>query len=72
MGFYRPAQIAIDARRHGAKVMPVDINHSHWDNTSEEKEGKYCALRLGFLQVKGLQKMIWKSWFLGGLCSIKM
>jgi error-prone DNA polymerase len=27
-----------------------------WDNTLEEKEGRYCALRLGFRQVKGLNK----------------
>jgi error-prone DNA polymerase len=25
-----------------------------WDNTLEEKAGKYCAVRLGFRQVKGL------------------
>jgi error-prone DNA polymerase len=56
MGFYRPAQLVIDARNHGVKVRPVDINHSFWDNTLEEKEGKYCALRLGFRQVKGLKE----------------
>jgi error-prone DNA polymerase len=56
MGFYQPAQIVIDARKHGVVVRPVDINHSMWDNTLEEKEGKYCALRLGFRQVKGLKE----------------
>ncbi len=55
MGFYQPAQIVIDARRHGVEVRPADINHSQWDNTLEEKSGKYCALRLGFRQIKGLQ-----------------
>jgi error-prone DNA polymerase len=55
MGFYQPAQIVIDARRHGVEVRPVDINHSGWDNLLEEKSGKYHALRLGFRQVKGLQ-----------------
>ncbi|RYJ44261.1 Error-prone DNA polymerase [Flavobacterium beibuense] len=54
MGFYQPAQIVIDARRHGVEVRPVDINHSFWDNTLEEKSGRYFALRLGFRQVKGL------------------
>jgi error-prone DNA polymerase len=56
MGFYQPAQIVIDARKHGVEVRPVDINHSSWDNTLEEKAGKYHALRLGFRQVKGLRQ----------------
>jgi error-prone DNA polymerase len=56
MGFYRPAQLVIDARNHGVKARPVDINHSFWDNTLEEKDGNYCALRLGFRQVKGLKE----------------
>lgn len=54
MGFYQPAQIVIDTRKHGVKVKPVDINHSHWDNTLEERSGSYFALRLGFRQIKGL------------------
>jgi len=54
MGFYQPAQIVIDARKHGVEVRPVDINYSSWDNTLEERSGKYHALRLGFRQVKGL------------------
>ncbi|MDV6168131.1 error-prone DNA polymerase [Flavobacterium sp. DG1-102-2] len=54
MGFYQPAQIVIDARNHGVEVRPVDINHSSWDNTLEEKSGRYFALRLGFRQIKGL------------------
>jgi error-prone DNA polymerase len=54
MGFYQPAQIVIDAQKHGVEVRPVDINHSCWDNTLEEKAGPYCVLRLGFRQVKGL------------------
>jgi error-prone DNA polymerase len=56
MGFYQPAQIVIDTRRHGVEIRPVDINHSQWDNTLEEKAGEYCALRLGFRQVKGLRQ----------------
>ncbi|MGN6495558.1 MAG: error-prone DNA polymerase [Agriterribacter sp.] len=56
MGFYAPAQIVKDAQKHGVNVRPVDINHSEWDHTLEEKEGKYCALRLGFRQVKGLRE----------------
>ncbi|MEX2235048.1 MAG: error-prone DNA polymerase [Cyclobacteriaceae bacterium] len=56
MGFYQPAQIIIDARKHGVEVRPVDINHSGWDNLLEERKGKYCVLRLGFRQVKGIRE----------------
>jgi error-prone DNA polymerase len=54
MGFYQPAQIIIDARKHGVEVLPVDVNHSRWDNTLEDVPGKRCALRLGLRQIKGL------------------
>ncbi|SFC26922.1 error-prone DNA polymerase [Parapedobacter composti] len=55
MGFYQPAQIIIDARKHGVTVLPVDVNHSHWDHTLEGEFGqRYHALRLGFRQVKGM------------------
>lgn len=56
MGFYQPAQIIIDARKHGVEVRPVDINYSCWNNSLEEKVNKHCALRLGFRQVKGLRE----------------
>lgn len=56
MGFYQPAQIIIDARKHGVDVRPVDVNYSEWDNKLEEQSGRYCALRLGFRQVKGLKE----------------
>ncbi|MGV3632250.1 MAG: error-prone DNA polymerase [Bacteroidota bacterium] len=55
MGFYQPAQLVRDAREHGVEVRPVDVNYSQWDNTLEEKAGNFCALRLGFRQVKGLK-----------------
>src|SRR5690606_30245749 len=55
MGFYAPAQIVKDAQKHGVNVRPVDINFSEWNNTLEEMNGSYCALRLGFRQVKGLR-----------------
>jgi error-prone DNA polymerase len=56
MGFYQPAQIVIDARDHGVKVLEVDVNESGWDNTLEEKDGAYYFVRLGFRQVKGLRE----------------
>lgn len=56
MGFYQPSEIVDDARNHGVVIRPIDINHSQWDHTLEEKSGKYCALRLGFRLVKGLRE----------------
>lgn len=56
MGFYQPAQIIIDARKHGVEVLPVDINDSDWDNKLEQRTAKYWILRLGFRQVKGMRE----------------
>ena len=56
MGFYQPAQLVADAKKHGVDIRPVDINYSTWDNLLEEKSGNYCALRLGFRQVKSLRE----------------
>ncbi len=53
MGFYQPAQIIIDAKKHGVEVRPADINYSIWDNILEERTGKYFPIRLGFRQIKG-------------------
>ncbi len=59
MGFYAPAQIVGDARRHGVEIRPVDVNFSRWDCTLEpahnhDRDRDRVALRLGFRQVKGL------------------
>ena len=56
MGFYQPAQIVIDAKKHGVEMLAVDINHSHWDNKLEAWGVKYYQLRLGFRQIKGLSE----------------
>jgi error-prone DNA polymerase len=48
MGFYAPAQIVGDLRRHDVEVRPVDMNLSDWDCTLEDS-----ALRLGFRLIKG-------------------
>jgi error-prone DNA polymerase len=56
MGFYQPAQIVIDAQKHGVDIRPVDINYSDWNHTLEGISGSYCALRLGFRQVKRLRE----------------
>ncbi|QQL51531.1 error-prone DNA polymerase [Mucilaginibacter ginkgonis] len=56
MGFYQPAQIVTDARKHNVTVRPVDVNYSCWDNALEEQVGAYRAVRLGFRQVDGLRE----------------
>ena len=67
MGFYAPAQLIQDARRHGVTVRPVDVNNSLYDCTLEFDEGfqplaKHDqqtlapVLRIGFRQVKGLSE----------------
>ncbi|ATL48994.1 error-prone DNA polymerase [Chitinophaga caeni] len=56
MGFYQPAQIVIDAQKHGVSVLPVDVNLSTWDHRLDERKGKYYPLRLGLRQVKGLKE----------------
>ena len=56
MGFYAPAQIIRDAREHGVKVRPVDINASYWDNVMEPTRDGGLALRLGFRQIKAMRE----------------
>ncbi len=38
MGFYSPATIINDARRHGVEVRPVDLARSEWNSTLESLE----------------------------------
>ncbi|NLS06329.1 error-prone DNA polymerase [Rhizobium sp. P32RR-XVIII] len=55
MGFYAPAQIVGDARKHGVEVRPVCVNHSRWDCTLEPIDGSARhAVRLGMRMVRGL------------------
>ncbi len=57
MGFYGPAQLVADARRHGVVVLPVDVNHSDSDCTLERPgENSALAVRLGWNTVKGLSQ----------------
>ncbi len=50
MGFYSPNTILEDARRHGVRVLPIDVTKSDWDCTLEAPQ----AIRVGLRQVKGL------------------
>ncbi|MBV9456390.1 MAG: error-prone DNA polymerase, partial [Bradyrhizobium sp.] len=58
MGFYAPAQIVGDARKNGVEVREVDVSFSFAQNTLEQGNGKYCAVRLGFRQIDGFS---WKD-----------
>ncbi len=49
MGFYAPAQLVQDARRHGVEVRPPDVGASLWDCTLEDG-----SMRLGLRMLSGL------------------
>ena len=51
MGFYAPAQLVQDARRHGVDVRPPEVSASDWDCTLEAG-----AVRLGLRRVGGLSE----------------
>ena len=53
MGFYAPAQLVQDARRHGVELRPIDASTSGWDCTLEPGEAG-PALRLGLRLVRDL------------------
>ncbi|NBR54298.1 MAG: error-prone DNA polymerase, partial [Rhodobacteraceae bacterium] len=62
MGFYAPAQLVRDAREHGVKVRPPDVNYSEWDSTlepaaplPERPDVPRFALRLGLRQISGFR-----------------
>ena len=54
MGFYAPAQIIQDARRHDVEVRAVDVTASDWDSTLEKHPDGVHALRLGLRLIAGL------------------
>jgi error-prone DNA polymerase len=56
MGFYAPAQLVADLRRHGVEVRPPDVTASAWDCTLEPlpKKPNTYALRLGLRMIGGL------------------
>ena len=67
MGFYAPAILLNDARRHGLRVLPIDVAVSEWSCTVELmgrrgdrvtlplSPSPSLALRLGLMYVKGLR-----------------
>lgn len=51
MGFYAPAQLIADARRHGVQVLPADVSHSEHDS---RLDGPAPAVRLGLGLIQGM------------------
>ncbi|MDP9272362.1 MAG: hypothetical protein M3O93_02340, partial [Chloroflexota bacterium] len=61
MGFYSPSVLVGDAKRHGVRVLPVDVNASRWEHATERigESGdprRDYAMRLGLRQVKGIDE----------------
>ena len=65
MGFYHPATLVQDAKRHGVRVLPIDVNHSAFmcrlgcldpNSCSAREEHSNLAVRLGLRFVKGLRE----------------
>ncbi|KVN36374.1 DNA polymerase [Burkholderia pyrrocinia] len=59
MGFYAPAQLVQDAKRHGVTILPVDATVSGWEASLEALPGDAPphgrpAVRLGLSLVRGL------------------
>jgi error-prone DNA polymerase len=69
MGFYAPATLVQDAKRHGAPVLPIDVTHSDWRcglqavreahgaqrGAAERSRSDRLAVRLGLRYVRGLR-----------------
>jgi error-prone DNA polymerase len=55
MGFYSPAVVINDAKRHGIRVLPIDVNESAWEHDTR-RIGEDWAIRLGLRQVKGIDE----------------
>jgi error-prone DNA polymerase len=56
MGFYSPAVVINDAKRHGTRVLPIDVNESAWEHDTRPNGDGSHAIRLGLRQVKGIDE----------------
>jgi error-prone DNA polymerase len=58
MGFYSPATLVEDGKRHGVIIKPVDVQRSDWDCLLEPEaaSGEGFAVRMGLRYVKGLHE----------------
>jgi error-prone DNA polymerase len=62
MGFYMPATIVEDAKRHNLVVAPIDVAVSEWDCTlepSDQSAGGF-AVRMGLRYIKGFREKDWE------------
>jgi hypothetical protein len=64
MGFYSPETLANDAKRHGVKILPIDVQKSDWfctlEKLSEGDTEKYSdpfVVRIGLKYIKKLRKL---------------
>jgi error-prone DNA polymerase len=62
MGFYAPATIVEDAKRHGVVVRPLDVQVSEWNCALEEccESAGGFAVRIGLRYVKGMGEGDWR------------
>jgi error-prone DNA polymerase len=62
MGFYMPATIVEDAKRHHVVMRTIDIQTSDWDCTLEpcSESTSLFAVRMGLRYVKGLGEKEWE------------
>jgi error-prone DNA polymerase len=56
MGFYSPAVLIKDAKRHGLRVRPIDVQHSEWPCSLESESDGSHSLRIGMSYAKGLRQ----------------
>ena len=68
MGFYSPAVVINDAKRHGIAILPIDVNESAWEHDTrpspppssiscnDHSARPAYAIRLGLRQVKGIDE----------------
>ena len=57
MGFYAPAQLVDDAKKHGVRIRAVDVNHSDVESTLEpdpDHNQEQPSVRLGLHFIRGL------------------
>jgi error-prone DNA polymerase len=61
MGFYAPATIVEDAKRHNIVVRPIDVTVSDWNCTLESSDQTAGGLgvRMGLRYVKGIRERDW-------------
>ena len=59
MGFYAPAQLIADAKRHNISVLPIDILTSDWETIVEsDNQSGRKSIRLGFHLIKGIHTKV--------------